>query len=93
MFCIVGLQIFFLRNSSDRDLVKGYLSVNGKCLYKTFQGKSALKQGAVIQLQMLGKMHSLSKQHSHAEVVFGRFHSSLTAVFAFILCMFIAHHF
>lgn len=47
MFCIVGLKTFFLLdNSSDRDVLKGHLFVNGKHLHEVFQGKSALKQGA-----------------------------------------------
>lgn len=82
MFCIVGLRTFFLLdNSSDRDVLKGYLFVNGKHLHEAFQGKSALKQGAAIQLQTLGKMHPAPKEQPQAEVAFGRFQSSMFAVF------------
>lgn len=37
--CIIGLQIFFLLDPSDKDLVKGYLILNEKYLHETFQGK------------------------------------------------------
>lgn len=53
--CIVDLKTFFLLDPSDKDLVKGYLTLNGKHLHEAFQGKSALKQGAVIQLQLQGE--------------------------------------
>lgn len=43
--CIVGLQTFFLLHPSDKDLVKAYLTLNGKHLHEDFQGKFALKQG------------------------------------------------
>lgn len=51
---IVGLQTFFLLDALDKDLVKGYLTLNGKH-HEAFQGKSTLKQGVVIQLQPRGK--------------------------------------
>lgn len=38
--CIIGLQIFFLLDLSDKDLVKEYLILNDKHLHETFQGKS-----------------------------------------------------
>lgn len=53
--CLIGLQTFFLLDPSDKDLVKGYLTWNGKHLHEAFQGKFALKQRVAIQLQPLGK--------------------------------------